>query len=529
MADNPGPYATALDLNRPRPGWVPNAGDADRVTVYQTYADIFNNIKEAFSVKLRSPDGEEISFRYVPAARTIIEAANRYLAKNPEIITEVPPDVTADTEATALAVRALESTFDREQFGAKFMSIKRWTLIKGDGILHVTADPSKAEGTRIRISEVKPDNYFTINDAVDTERIRGVYIVTVVLADDQTTEIAQRIEYRRILTADDVSEFGAPLGSIFYRVGFFESDGWDDRAPFTEADLTAVEVPLWAVPADGAPDYLAGYALPSQITSIPVYHFRNNREGTAAWGRSELQGIETLLAGITQTTTDEDLAVALQGIGVYWTDSGRPRNSSGEEVDWVISPASVLELMDGKHFGRVEGVTTVQPLLDHIAQLQAEVRETTGTPDAAVGRVDVTVAESGIALALDMAPILAKNSEKEEEFRSKLNQFLFDLSTMWLPAYEGINFNGVLVKVVFADPLPTNRAAVLAEITGLVTAQVISRRFAAEIVKEKLGYDIDPVAMLAEIAAEQASALDAAGARLDAAVNDAPANPAPTA
>ena len=76
------PYATALDLGRPKPNWVPRPEDAERVQSYHTYEDVFHNVKDAFSVVLRDADGEELGRRYVPAAPTIIEATNRYLARD---------------------------------------------------------------------------------------------------------------------------------------------------------------------------------------------------------------------------------------------------------------------------------------------------------------------------------------------------------------------------------------------------------------------------------------------------------------
>jgi len=343
-------------------------------------------------------------------------------------------------------------------------------------------------------------------------------VVTIVTADDPTKEIAQRIEYRKIRTPDDVSEFGAPIGSIFYRVGYFETDGWDDRPPLPPTDLKPVEVPDWAAPAEGSLDYITGFALPPEITTIPIYHFRNRREGTELWGRSELQGLESLLAGIIQTASDEDLTISLHGIGVYTTDSGQPRDSKGNVVDWVIAPASVLELSPGTTFNRVKGVDSVKPMLDHMDMLERGTRETSGTPDIAVGKVDVAVAQSGVALALEMSPILAKNSETEEDLKATLDQMFFDLVTMWLPAYEGANFGGVLYQIVFGDPLPVDRKGIIEEITSLVDSKIIPIRFALQILKDKLGYDVDPVAMAAEVQAEASAALDAAAARVDAAL-----------
>lgn len=517
------PYATALDLGRPKPNWVPRPEDADRVQSYFTYEDVFHNVKDAFAVVLRDAAGEEAYRRYVPAARTIIEATNRYLCKGMTYVSTVPTDVTLSDEDVAATMQLLTSTFKREEFTAKFLSMKRWMLIKGDSLLHVTADPLKPQGSRLRITELPPEFYFPIHHPIDTERVIGCYITSLV-EDDEGEEIAQRIEYRRVLTEEDASTYGVPVGSIWYRVQYFEPDGWDDRAPLTEEDLAPVDAPAWAATPEGsAQDPLAGYALPATITAIPVYHFRNNRRGTAPFGTSELQGVETLVAGVHQAITDTDLAVALTGIGVYATDSGKPRDSQGNETEWVIAPASVVELEAGKSFKRVEGVGRdgVEAMHAHSDKLQTEARQATATPDIAVGRVDVSVASSGVALAIEMAPIISKNEEKEEEISSKLDQLLYDLLNGWFPAYEQHNAGGLVVNVVFGDPLPVNREAVVTEVTELVTAKVISAQFAMKVLKDKLGYEIDPQQMLREIAQEAQALLDADGAQLDAAAQGA--------
>lgn len=525
MPSSVSPYETALELKRPIPAWVPGADDKKRVAVYHTYEDIFNNVKQAFQVTLRDADGEEKSRRYVPAARTIIEATNRYLAKDPEIISIVPPDVTMSPEDQALLMSALEAFWTREEVATKFLSMKRWLLVRGDSLLQLWADPMKPEGSRISLTELEPDHYFPIHDTIDPSRVVGAYVVTIVLADDGETEIAQRIEYRKIRTPDESSAFnGAPVGTIFYRIGYFETDGWDDRGPeFGEDDLAPVDVPAWAAPGDGALDYIAGYALPSQITAIPLYHYRNNRTGNESFGRSELQGIETLLAGITQTTTDEDLSAALVGLGLYTTTSGSPKNAQGQDVEWVIAPASVLELEQDSTFNRVDGIDDFKPLLQHSDQLASQARETTATPDVAVGRVDVQTAESGVALAISMAPIIAKNAEKEEELGGKTNQLLFDLINGWFPAYEGTDFKGLVVRMVFGSPLPVNEDALITNIVALVTAKVIPIEFAITLLKKQLGWDVDPAALAQQVLAEQSAALDAAAARIDAAAApDAP-------
>lgn len=517
------PYATALALGRPKPSYVTEGFlSLDRVTAYATYEDVWANIPEAFDKLLRSGD-DPLSRRYIPFVRTLIESTNRYLAQDMELVWTPLPGATVAQDAMDEFNGRIAAIMAREEFEIKFLALKRWMLIKGDALLMLAADPLKPEGQRMRILEVQPDQYFPIYDPTDGERVIGCYLASIVL-DDGEQEIVQRIEYQKIIDLDRVAEFGAPLGSIFYRIGFYELDGWDDREP--DGELKEVETPTWAS-TDALALLMAGVALPTQITSIPVYHFRNNRRGGIAgrFGVSEIQGLETILAGITQNATDEDIAIALQGIGVYWTDSGRPRDANGKEVDWEISPASVIELEKDGKFGRVEGVGSVQPMQDHLSMLKGSANEATAVPEVAVGKIGQSAASSGVALRIEFMPILSKNMEKEAELASKMSQMLFDLMTMWLPAYEGWQPLLVQPSAVFGDPLPVDRAAVLKEILDMVTAKVVSVQWAQEELAKKLGFKF-PANMLASILSEESALLDATGARLDAAVADPNAAPA---
>lgn len=499
------PYATAIELARPAPTHIVNEQDLQRVTAYWTYWDVYRNVAEAWEAILRDDEGDEVSRRRVPTARTVIEATNRYLAKNPAVTSNplsVAPDgteVTAPPEVVAQVMKLWNDFAVREEFWSQFISMKRWMLIRGDGVFHVMADDTKPEGTRLRLEELDPSTYFTIVDPIDPLRVTGCYIVTIV-DDDEGEPIAQRQSY--IKNPDS--------NTIFTKLEFFEEKSWDDRLPLTAEDLEPVDPPS----RFAGSTLLAGFELPSPIDSLPVYHFRNNREGNLPFGTSEIQGIETLLAGIIQTATDEDITITLTGVGVYVTTSGKPRDAQGNEVEWAIAPAHVIELESQEDkFDRVKGVDTVTPLLEHLGMLEGQALKTTGTPDIAVGSVDVKVAESGIALAIQMAPILAKNLEKEMELKTKVDQMLFDLVNKWFVAYEGLNPGGVSLKVMFDDPLPTDRKATLDEIIALVTAKLISIAYAQRLVRERLGIEI-PADMLTEIAAEQTQLLDAAGGRL---------------
>jgi hypothetical protein len=514
------PYSTALKLNRPAPSHVrPGQFDQDRITAYATYEDIWNNVPEAFEALLRSGD-DPLARRYIPAVRSLIEATNRYLAHGFEIGWDPIPGVTLDDDSMNELRAVMGALWKREEVPIKFLSMKRWSLIKGDALLMISADPGKLPGSRLRIREIEPDQYFPILDPSDDERVLGVYLASIV-QDDDGDDIVQRIEYIKV-TAENAQTLGGAPNQIWYRVGFYTLTGWDDRPGEEAQELEPAAPPSWAN-AEGWDLLKQGVVLPPLITSIPVYHFRNSRRGgkVGAFGLSEVQGLESILAGITQNTTDEDLAVALQGLGVYWTDSGRPRDAAGREVNWEIGPASMVELEKEGKMGRVPGVGSVQPIQDHMSHMMTAAREATAVPDVAIGRINTNVALSGVALRIEFMPILAKNAEKEEELTSKLTHLLYDLITMWMPAYEGYTPPQVVPTVHFSDPVPIDRAAVLAEVLQMVAAQVVSRDWAQQELSERLGY-VFPENMLAAVVAEQDQLLDSTGARIDAAANGDP-------
>ena len=509
------PYATALALGRPKPSHVIDGPwNLDRITAYKTYEDIWNNLPETFAALLRAGDDPK-SRRYIPMVRGLIESVNRYLGKDPEVGWSVNPGASVDQTTLDEFTAQIQALLIREEFAIKFMAMKRWWLIKGDACLALSADPSKPEGSRISINEIPAEQYFPIWNKVDSSRVDGVYLASIVL-DDDDNEVVQRIEFQKCSTLERAQAFGVNLGQIFYRIGYYEQDGWDDREG---DDLKPVEAPSWAAtPAGATADPLVGYGLPAQITTIPVYHFRNQRKGgpSGQYGVSEIQGLESLLAGIIQNATDEDMAVALLGIGAYWTDSGRPRDAQGREVDWELAPGSILELEKDGKIGKLEGVGTVQPIQDHITLLSKSARESSSIPEVAAGTVDPTAAASGVALAIQFQPIIAHNEEKEAELVSRLIHMLFDLAQMWLPAYEGLAPLQVEPSVQFGNPIPEDRASTLKEILDMVAARVISIEFAQKAIAEKLGYSF-PSDMMATIANEQQQLLDAMGARLNAA------------
>jgi hypothetical protein len=289
---------------------------------------------------------------------------------------------------------------------------------------------------------------------------------------------------------------------VSYELSWWETGAWDDRE--SSADLKRATV----IP-EGDDNVPVEFELDDRITSIPVYHIKNNRVPGAPFGTSELEGLEFLINSINQTISDEELTLALEGLGLYATTSSPPVDDDGNEVNWRLGPGWVVEIDSESEFKRVNGIGSVEPSQAHAAYLEAKMREAAGVPDIAIGNVDVNTAESGIALAFKMGPILAANEEKEGEILAIMDQLMFDLVTMWLPVYEGLTTPARAVSIV-DDPLPTNRKAVLDEVLGMLSTDppLISTAYARTLLSEKLGYDFADE-MGADIVAEAAAYAEA--------------------
>lgn len=425
--------------------------DKVRIKSYIIYEDMYHNRPEHMRIELRGDDEDSIQI-YVPSAKKCIEAVNRYLAVGWKI--QPDPSMQQDENSAAVVGAFMDKLFKRERLKSKFAQMKRYMLIKGDALLHVRADPNKSQGRRISIEELKPEHYFPIENG-DGERV-GCHIVDIIKNPRNTlrtkfvksNEIVRRQTYRK-----EIADNGQPTGRITSELSLWEIGKWDDRV-LNSKDLERIE------------SIRDEYYLPKVITQIPVYHWRNTPPPGSTFGMSELSGVESIVNAINQSMSDEDLTLIMQGLGVYWTDASPPLNSAGEEVEWEISPRSVVQVASGGKFDRVSGITTVAPFGEHIKALDEAMQKAIGVPDIAIGEVDATVAESGIARLLKLSPLIAKNKEKELEILDVADQFIYDLLTGWLPAYEKVGGDVFYINA-FDDAMPRDKAKDLSDIITL--------------------------------------------------------------
>ena len=453
------PFFGAADGN------ISSEMDQKRNQAYNLYEDLYWNNHASLKIVLRGEDSLPI---YMPSGKKIVEATNRFLGKGFDYFVESgsedDPETPPDEGSRQVIEGYFKNWFKREELRSKFASNKRWGLVRGDAVFYLTADPNKEEGRKLAIHEMDPRQLFLIDDPSDVTRVLGCHIIETV-ADfrepDTDKKIVKRTTFKRVTNED-----GALTGKVSSEVTHWTVGKWDDRVLKPE-DLEQVPNPNGDQELEDLPD---------PISQLPIYKWRNSAPQNSSWGMSQLVGLETLIFGINQSLSDEDLTLVMQGLGMYVTNASPPEdpNNPGVIADWNVGPGQVVETGTDQTFTRVTGVSDVSPYQNHMTFMDEKgLSESSGTPAIAIGRVDVAVAESGISLKLQLMPLIAQNEEKELEFIQVLDQMFHDIVNMWLPAYEAIQPNGVVVTCIFDDPMPVNRDAMVQETLLLYTSDLI--------------------------------------------------------
>lgn len=506
MADLQTPYSTAMPYivgaAAAAGGWQSDY-DRQRLASYDLYDDMFHNDPARYRLMLRGSDEKPI---YVPTAGSIIKSLARYVGKDWGFrVVEPVADpgeeaIEVTPEQIALAQVTFGKLFARERLLSRYRSaIPEW-LRRGDWCWFVSADPLKPAGSRISVRPIDPRRYYPINgDTTDLSRVTGQQLIEEVMVGDTIALYVQTW-----LKASDPGhpdygqvESDTPF-DIVYQADVFDAKDFSD--PLKRQRLVSPDYASMPL------DYVPG------ISQLPIYHIKNNEETDDPFGRSDLAGLESMIAGINQAITDEDLALALMGIGMYTTDSGAPVDeSTGQPTQWKLGPNRVVETDEGTEFKKVDGITTVQPIQEHVAYLREQGQGTVGLSDVSVGTAKNVGAESGIALAIKFAPTQDTVKAKNDTSNGVNTQMLHDLKD-WFRAFEQIDMGEVEIISVTEDKalLPFNREARWAELMEGVTNKIFTIEYAISVAAEEFGY-VFP----ADYAATATAAAEAAAAALD--------------
>lgn len=465
------------------PVWTPPDGK-ERVDSYIKYDQMYWNDPRQYEIRVLQ--GEQPI--YIPNARVIVDTTSHYLLKGLQITVE-------DQESFPDLVLALKNFLNREQFYARFSVAKHTGVAQGDFVMHMTANPLKMQGERLSLNSVAPESVYPVWDTDQPDKMVACNLVNTILEKDSAGEIKPFIHKLTYVLVE------SPTGKQVTR----EESLYQMTPPWYQDDAVKVRDILPLTPLDPL------------ITSIPVYWFKNLAWGNQSYGSSELRGIESLCQAVSQGTTDTQVALALEGLGVYATDGGRPINDAGTEIDWTIAPGGVMEVAPGSKFWRVEGVNSISPMKDQLDRLEEKIFISAALSDVAMGNSDVSISSSGIALAIQFTPTLAKIEERDTAGLAKLTQLFYDWK-IWHQVFEQQGLEGEIVPQIGAK-LPVDRVGILNELNNMLDRHVISRAFYRQRMTE-LGYTF-PATMEADIVADVQLAAIATPLSKDTELNNA--------
>jgi SPP1 Gp6-like portal protein len=509
-------WDSAKPFTTPPQGWL-SADDGLRLNAYDLYDLLLANDSSAIKITLREDEENPI---YVPTAKRIVKTKARYVCKDLgfSVVNKTEGlgpegEVPIDDGVKVQAALAFGDFFEREMFFARFTSAMLYGLAQGDWCIYLYADPLKPEGTRISCRAIDPKTFFPIRDPKDRTKMVGVRMVEVISVDNKAvlkvqTWLTARAEGHPNYKDGEYVE-GA---SITREIQVMEQTDWED--PVKRKKLPH-------------PDNLAQEEVPG-IFQLPIYHFKASDKPGEFFGISDIAGLERIFYGVNQAVTDEDVGLAMAALGVYVADQ-KPVDENGEETDWIIGPKRVVEVEgDDKtggaksHFDRVAGITSIAPSQDHIKYLMDMAESTSGVSDVALGEIESSIAESGIALAMRFAPLLDDATEKDKFILAKLRQLFHDLKD-WFAEYESVTLPPEMEIIPVVGPkLPRDNDKALTVYSDLHLAGVIPTRLYIEKLNE-LGFDLgDPQKIIDEATKEQEEnfarqqeQIDAAGGRLD--------------
>ena len=482
------PWSSLDQMAGNPPSWWPSS-EGNRIQAYEKYDQMYWNDPTQYAIRVL----ENEQPIYVPNARILVNTTAQYLMKGLELVAttsdDVSPASSEDVRARSRKVNkspdqiVLESFLKRERFFSKYLINKQAGVARGDSAFHITADPRKPEGSRISVDTLHPGMVWKVTDDDDPDNVIRIHIVEQFEDPDNNETYVRRLTYHKLEPGSEENSSG--IQRIAREEGVFKLSGengaWYEPLP----ELVRVILPY--------------ELLPESITQFPIYWFNNLEWESQLYGSSELRGLEFLEWAVSQGTTDTQMALALEGLGVYATDGGRPVDNSGNETDWEMAPGMVAEVPAGSYFRRVEGVGSITPMMDQLKYLEQKMFAATGMTDVAMGQVDVAVAQSGVALAIKFMPTLARIESRDVAHTEILQQMFYDLRS-WFTAYDPGAAIPEVDVLIDKSKLPANRVETLNELNNMLDRKIISRAFYREKMAE-MGYVI-PADMDEEILKE---------------------------
>ena len=364
---------------------------------------------------------------------------------------------------------------EREEFYSRFHIAKHGGCIRGDFCFHMTADPNKPAGKRISLNSVHPGKVVRKFDDDNGDHVTEAWICEPYTdPDNEEQNLVRRLHYwyeeGSVSTNTGDPDEPVPPDLELAQEGQM-------RYVWSEEEILVNDNTLWSDDEDVYQVLNSPGRLPEEINHIPIFWFKNIAMDGQPYGSSDLRGLERLFRGVSQQVTDLNIAMALDGLGQYVTDAPPPANPDGSESTWTIEPGQVQQVPNGNFFKRVEGVGSVQPMLDTIGYAENQINQAAGLSAVSMGDVPPATANDPMALAINFMPTLSKIQERDNIGVAKVKH-IFWMWTLFREAYENKTWPAKLkILVQIGEKLPQDRTARVNELNNMLDRDIISRAY----------------------------------------------------
>ncbi len=511
--------------------WVP-AGDERRLAAYKLLAAYANN-QAAELAQLRDPTASDRREFGDPSMFIETILAN-VLGREQTIVVPSAEQTDTDTPDTdqAMAERVqtlLRDWAEDELLSMRMIQTERKAVTLGDGVYLLAWDPNKG---RVRLKAFDPGFYYPVlaEDGDASDYPERVHLAWDLPADKKRglparlRRITYELDWIRPVTASGVDRTGRPVrapvmtdtdgdapaqpvlgrGDIPTESGFIARQYlWNDTPSYVTCYLTDATWDLGDLKAphdvDNLPMDKAQYAtgptgevldhLDLYLDFIPVIHVPNTvPDAEEHWGTSSLAKVLQVFDELAGTDTDSAKASATTGSPIIALSGGRSNGRS----ELAVAPGTVLELPEG---GRLDAVDT-SPQLAELRNQRTDLSERAATiarlPAVTLGTVNPSEVPSGYALEISLGPLDSLVGSMRLARAHKYALLLKFVQRMSLagahPDWTGVQTQRALLS--FGPYTPTDKAAVLTQVSEAVTAGVMSLETAVRILAEA-GWPMD--------------------------------------
>jgi hypothetical protein len=531
--------------------WIPEE-DRRRLAAYTQLAAYDNNQAGELASMAGVPEALDRREFGDPSAVVDLIVAN-VLGEDQQIVVPGAEQEDADNptpesaHAAAVQERLREWAQD-ELLSVRMLQAERKAVLLGDVVYLMAWDPAKQ---RPRLSVIDPGFFFPVIDDMGGDS--GDYPETVHLAweipadprKEGSVDQIRRITYqlgpigpatvtdtesdrpaRRYITDAE----GFPLMTPGDQVdpvsgGIVRQYPWNDTPAAVTCYLTdatwnlkdigggdVYDLDLSKATIAVRPDGQVLDRLDLQVDFVPVIGLANSIPHDGHWGKSSLAPALQVFDELAGADTDAAHAAATTGLPIVaiWG-----KDISGAQQKIVeYSPGMVLTLGEGGGMGTVDTSLMLAELRNYRTDLRDRAAIVLRIPAVAMGTLDPGELPSGYALQLSLGPldslvgVMRLARDHKYLLMMKFGQRLF-------MAGHHPDWTGPVVpaRIVFGSYTPTDRAAVLNEVTEGYAAHVLSLETCIRMLVDA-GFPIDDVAD--EIQRIQQRAFEQAGQLADA-------------